>query len=229
LTAACGNSEPEHRATVFAAASLTDALTEVEKQVDFPVRYSFGGSGALVTQIEQGAPADVIATADIAPLDQLRTRNLVERPVTFALNRLQILVERGNPKSIRGLADLGRSDVTFVTQDESVPAGRYSADVLRRAEVSVSPRSRELDVKAAVAKVLAGEADATIAYVTDVRAAGNAGEGVAIPDGQNVVARYGVAVVRTSSNVGAARRFVRFLLSQAGQRVLVEHGFAEAP
>ena len=229
LLSACSSDQPEQSATVFAAASLTEPFTALEKALDFPVAYSFGGSGALVTQIQQGAPADVIATADLAPLQQLRDRGLIEAPTTFALNRLQIMVERGNPKNIRSLADLARTDVVFVTEDESVPAGKYSAQMLKAAGVTVNPKSKELDVKAAAAKVIGGEADATIVYVTDVKAAGAAAEGVAIPEAQNIVARYGVAVVKASTHREAARRFIAAVASKAGQRILHSHGFAEAP
>lgn len=229
LLGACGNDQPQRDATVFAAASLTEPFTDLAKTLDFPVRYSFGGSGALVTQIEQDAPADVIATADLAPLQQLRDRGLIEPPATFASNRLEIMVEKGNPKNIRTLADLARPDVVFVTEDESVPAGKYSAQILKAAGVTATPKSKELDVKAAAAKVIAGEADATIVYVTDVKAAGAAIEAVAIPDAQNMVARYGIAIVKASKHRGAARGFVAAVVSKAGRRVLAEHGFSEAP
>ncbi len=219
--------------TVFAAASLTEAFTDVETKLEadnenFDLTYSFGGSGALITQIEQGAPADVVATADETQLDALRDKGWVEQPVTLAGNRLEILVAKGNPKHIAGLADLGRPDVLFVAADGSVPAGKYAMEALRRAGVTVAPKSRELDVKAAAGKVIVGEADATIVYVTDVRAAGARAEGIAIPDAQNVTARYGIAVVARSRHRQAARAFVDYLVRGAGQHMLRRRGFVGA-
>lgn len=226
---ACGDDEPERGATVFAAASLTEVFTELAETLDFPVTYNFGGSGALVTQIEQGAPADVIATADLALLERLRDGRLIEPPVTFATNQLEILVAPGNPKKIAGLTDLARDDVTVVLADDSVPAGKYATQILNAAAVTVRPKSLELDVKAAVAKVTAGEADATIAYVSDVRAAGSRASAVAIPERFDVSASYGVAIVRDTKHRAAARRFLAALVSRASRELLRDYGFSEAP
>ena len=178
--------------TVFAAASLTEPFSDLQARLKtsnpgLALTFSFAGSGALVTQVQQGAPADVIATADPASMNKLRVAGLVDPPTSFATNRLEILVEPGNPKDIRGLQDLSRNDIKLVVADENVPAGRYSAQALQAAGVTVRPVSKEADGKAAVAKVTAGEADATIVYVTDVRAAGSKGQGVTIPEGVNVV------------------------------------------
>src|SRR5581483_8511227 len=107
-------------------------------------------------------------------MQKLVTAGLVEAPVTFARNKLEILVAPGNPKHVTGLADLAK--VTFVTEDDTVPAGTYAAQALAKAGVAVHPVSKEADVKSAVAKVTNGEADATIVYVTDVKAAGAKGE-----------------------------------------------------
>lgn len=216
--------------TTFAAASLTESFNDLEAKLKgsnpgLSLTYSFAGSGALVTQLQQGAPADVIATADTASMRKLSDAGLVEAPVTFARNKLEILVAPGNPKGIRGLADLARSDNKLVTVDETVAAGKYSAQVLQAAGVTVRPVSKETNVKSAVAKVTTGEADAAIVYVTDVNAAGSKGQGVEVPDAQNVVAEYPIAVVKATANRGAAAAFVETVVRGPGQDALRTHGF----
>ena len=221
------------RVTVLAAASLTESFEDLQEALrtslpDVSIKYSFGGSGALVTQVRQGAPADVVATADTATMAMLVEAGLVEEPATFARNRLEILVAPGNPLGITALADLGRAEVTVVLGDETVPVGRYAAEILQAANVTVTPVSREADVKAAVAKVTLGEADATIVYATDVAAAGSRGRGVVIPDAQNVVAEYPIAVVKGTANRAAAVAFVDAVVTGLGQEILREHGFLPA-
>ena len=216
--------------TVFAAASLTESFTDLQTslravQPGLSLTYSFGGSGTLVTQIQQGAPADVIATADTATMQKLTDGGLVEAPTTFARNKLEILVAPGNPKAVNGLSDLGRSDLKVVLGDDTVPAGKYAAQALRVAGVATHPVSKEVDVKAAVAKVTSGEADATIVYVTDVNAAGAKGQGIDIPDAQNVTAEYPIAVVKGTKNHGAAAAFVDAVRGGAGQDALRRRGF----
>src|SRR4051794_21293808 len=216
--------------TVFAAASLTESFNDLQKTLQssspgLDVTYSFAGSGALVTQVQQGAPADVIATADTASMKKLTDAGLVETPTTFARNKLEILVAPGNPLGIKTLQDLSRADIRLVTEDETVSAGKYAAQVLERARVKTSPVSKEPDVKSAVAKVTSGEADATIVYVTDVAAAGSKGQRVEIPDAQNVVAEYPIAVVKGSPHHDAAKAFVDAVLHGDGQDALGKHGF----
>jgi molybdate transport system substrate-binding protein len=233
--ASASSSAPEATGslTVFAAASLTEAFTDHQTALkasdpDLSVTYDFAGSGALATQIQQGAPADVIATADTATMKKLTDAGLVEAPRTFARNELEILVEPGNPLGITGLADLARTDIKVVLEDETVPAGKYAAQALSTAGVTVSPVSKEADVKAAVAKVTSGEADATIVYATDVTAAGARGEGVEIPDAQNVIAEYPVAVVKATGNHAGAEAFVEDVVTGGGQKALADSGFLAA-
>src|SRR3954470_2734044 len=121
--------------TVFAAASLTEPFNELPTP-GLDVTYSFAGSGALVTQVQQGAPADVIATADTTSMQTLGDAGLVETPTTFAKNTLEILVAPGNPLGIKTLADLARIDIIYITEDESVPAGKYAAQILATAHVT---------------------------------------------------------------------------------------------
>lgn len=219
--------------TVFAAASLTESFNDLQAALKtstpgLSLTYSFAGSGALVTQVQQGAPADVIATADTSSMQKLTDAGLVEAPATFARNKLEILVEPGNPKAITGLSDLSRTDIKLVLEDETVPAGKYAAQALGAAGVTVNPVSKEADVKSAVAKVTSGEADVTIVYVTDVNAAGSKGQGVEIPDAQNVVATYPIAIVKATHDHVAAAAFVEAVVNGSGQAALSSHGFLAA-
>lgn len=216
--------------TVFAAASLTEAFNDAKTGLaadnpGFSLTYSFAGSQQLVAQITNGAPADVVATADQDSMAKLVAGNLVEPPTDFAANSLQIVVPAGNPNAVRGLADLGRANLKVVLADASVPAGKYARQALDKAGTTVKPVSLELDVKAVLRKVSSGEADAGIVYVSDVTAAGSSVSGVDIPPAQNVIATYPVAVVKGTSNRGAARAFVDQLLHGRGRDALVAHGF----
>jgi molybdate transport system substrate-binding protein len=248
LAAACGSDSPAPKAAtassgskavaagpvlVFAAASLTEAFGHEKaalesEQPGLSVTLDFAGSGTLVTQIQQGAPADVIATADMASMQKLVDGGLVETPIVFAHNRLEIIVAAGNPKGVHSLADLARADVTVVLADPSVPAGKYAAQTLTRADVTVAPKSLETDVKSAVARVTTGEADASIVYVTDVKAAGSKASGVAIPDSQNVVADYPIAIVKATTHHDAATAFVEAVIHGSGQEELRTSGFVPA-
>lgn len=215
---------------VLAAASLTESFTDDKAALAganprLALDFSFGGSQQLVAQITAGAPADVVATADPDSMAKLVAAGLVEAPRDFARNKLQVVVPPGNPKKIDGLGALARGDLKVVLADPSVPAGKYGRQALDKAGVTVKPVSLELDVKAVLQKVTTGEADAGIVYVTDVKAAGAKAAGVDIPDDQNVLAIYPVAVVKGTGNHAAAQSFVDQLLVGPGQAALVAHGF----
>jgi molybdate transport system substrate-binding protein len=216
---------------VFAAASLTAAFTELGRRYTAAqgtkVTFNFAGSQALATQIGQGAPADVFASADLD--NMAKVKDLVGTPQSFASNRLAIVVEQGNPKGIRTLDDLAGGDVKVVLAAGEVPAGRYAKQVLDRAGVKVTPVSQEDNVKAVVAKVSLGEADAGIVYVTDVAAGGARVEGVDIPREQNVVATYPIATVKAGKAQDAAQAFMDLVLSGQGQEVLHRYGFLPPP
>jgi molybdate transport system substrate-binding protein len=219
--------------TVFAAASLTEAFNQEKATLArsapaLILTYSFAGSQTLAQQIIQGARADLFASADDRTMQRLVDAKLVEAPRVFARNQLEIVVAPGNPRHVSGLRDLARPDLVVVLEDPTVPAGSYSQQALAKAEVRVRPRSLELDVKSALSKVTSGEADAAIVYASDVQAAGSKASGVAIPAGQNVVATYPIAVVRTSSNHAGAAAFVQEVLSGSGQAALEAHGFLPA-
>ncbi len=231
-TAEDGEAAQELELTVFAAASLTDAFTELG--ADFTaahpgvnVTLNFAGSNDLVTQIGQGAPADVLATADTGTMSD--AGDLVDDPQPFAANKLVIAVAPGNPLGIRNLEDLSREDLKIVLAAPEVPAGKYADEILSRAGVKTEPVSLEVTVKGVVTKVALGEADAGIVYATDVAAAKGDIEGVPIPDDENVVAVYPLATVVSSAHAEDAAAFVAFVLSADGRTVLEDHGFLPAP
>ena len=235
LAASCGGSDTEAgtggEVVVFAAASLTDAFTELgdafaASNPGSTVTFNFAGSSALATQITEGAPADVFASADLATMATLiETGATTGDPVVFATNRAAIVVAAGNPSGVTGVADLADDDLVVVQCAPEVPCGRYAAQVLATAGVAVTPKSLEENVRAVVSKVTLGEADAGIVYVTDVAAAGPEVEGVEIPADVNVVAEYPIAVTAGAPNPDGARAFVDFVLGDRGQQILASYGF----
>jgi len=239
--AACGGDDDSGRSSgaassgelkVFAAASLTAAFTELGQQYTSAnggtkVTFNFAGSQALATQIQQSAPADLFASADIPNMDKVK--DLVRTPQNFASSQLQIVVEKGNPKGVMGLDDLANPDLKVVLAAPDVPAGKYAAQILGKANVTVKPVSEEDNVKAVVTKVSLGEADAGIVYVTDVTAGGDKVEGVEIPETQNVLATYPIATVKASKNADMAQAFMELVLSAEGQQVLKQYGFLPPP
>lgn len=217
--------------TVFAAASLTAAYTEIgdafeAAHADATVTFNFAASSELAAQIDQGAPADVFASADEANMAKLvEAGGAAGQPQVFATNALEIIVEAGNPKGISGVGDLDQPGLLYVTCAPEVPIGGYAERVLANAGVSVTPVSFEESVKGIVTKVSLGEADAGIVYRTDVDAAGADAEGVEIPADINVEARYPITTTKEAGNVDGAEAFVAFVLSDEGQRILDGYGF----
>lgn len=215
--------------TVFAAASLTESFTEIGAafEAGYPgaeVRFNFASSADLVNQINEGAPVDVFASADQATMARVATAGN-PAPAVFATNRLEILVAAGNPAGVTGLGDLADPDLVVVTASPGVPIGRYAAEVLAKAGVTVTPKSLEANVKAIVNKVVLGEADAGIVYATDVIAAGARAEGVSIPAELNVVAAYPMVILADAPNRGGAALFSAFVLGEQGQAILAGYGF----
>ena len=215
---------------VFAAASLTGAFAAAKTTLNaanpgLAVNFNFAGSNTLVTQIQQSAPADVFASADTTNMQKLVAAGLVEMPVTFAKNKLEIVVAAGNPKKIAGLASLAKTELTVVLEAKGVPAGDYTRQVLAAKNISVTPKSLETDVKSAVAKVTSGEADATVAYVTDVVAAGSKVAGVTISDDNQPSITYPIAVIKATKNRAAAQAFVDSAVSGDVQKALETAGF----
>ena len=219
--------------TVFAASSLTEAFTKLGKQFErkYPgtdVRFNFLASSELATQIQQGAPFDAFASADDVNMQKVIDSGDVTAsspPSVIARNRLEIVVERGNPRNIKGLADLADPDLVVVVCGDAVPCGKYAAEAMRKAGVTVSPASKAESAKAVVTTVTTGEADAGVVYVTDVEAAGDSVGGVRIPTTENVIATYPQAVARDAPNEAGAKAWVQFVVSKKGQRTMRELGF----
>ena len=216
---------------VFAAASLTDSFKALGRsfQAAHPgtsVQFNFAGTPTLLTQIEQGASADVFASADTTNMDKLKADGFtLEAPQVFAHNKLEIVVAAGNPKGITGLADLAKPGVIYITEASTVPAGKYALQILAAASVKVTPKCLETDVKAVVSKIELGEADAGIVYVTDVKAAGSKAAGVPIPDYVNVIATYPIVAVKGTRNSNLANAFISYVQSADGQAMLQSFGF----
>lgn len=216
---------------VFAASSLTGAFTELasafeDTHPEFTVTFNFAGSGDLAQQVLDGAPVDVLATADVPSMAKVANASLLEGDAAVAArNTFEILVAHGNPKGITELADLTDPSLTVVLCADTVPCGRGALAVTALAGVTLTPKSYEDKVTGVVTKVTSGEADAGIVYVTDVRAAGDAATGVAIPDDVNVVNDVGIGVLRKAPDAAGARAFLAFVISPAGQAILASYGF----
>jgi molybdate transport system substrate-binding protein len=232
---------------VFAAASLSDAFTRLGHQLEqqrpgLVVRMNFAGSQQLATQIEQGATADVFASADERWMDHVRAQKLLAgEAAVFARNRLVVIVPRTNPARIVRLQDLARGGVKLVLGADAVPVGRYSRTVLQNlardpafgrdfaARVLHNVVSEEENVKSVVGKVQLGEADAGLAYRSDVTpAVARFIRVIELPADANVLASYPIALVRGGGNPEAARAFVDLVLSREGQQVLERCGLIPA-
>jgi molybdate transport system substrate-binding protein len=241
--ASCGDSDsaatdrPSSVATVsgdvvvLAASSLTEAFTEIgaafkADNPDSNVVFTFAGSGDLVTQIGEGAPADVFASADDSNMTKLTDAGeSAGQPVSIAKNTMEIIVEKGNPKAITGVADLAKPDLLVVRCADTVPCGKSAAAVLENAAVTLTPVSLEDKVKGVVTKVSAGEADAGIVYVSDVIAAGDTAQGVEIPADINVVNNYPMVVTKEATNPSGAQAFIDYVASPPGQTILATYGY----
>lgn len=216
---------------VSAAASLTDAFAEISSAFaaahpGVHVVLNLAGSSSLRTQILDGAPVDVFASANPANMDQVVEAGEVSgRSHVFAHNRLEIAVPVGNPAGVRGLGDFADGALRLGLCAASVPCGDFARRALDKAGVTASLDTNEPDVRALLTKVELGELDAGIVYTTDVTAARGAVEGVAIPEAANVVAAYPIAVLSSAPHPAAARAFVDFVLSAEGRAILARYGF----
>lgn len=229
--------------TIFAAASLTDAFTEIETvlesaNTELTIEYNFGGSQQLATQLAHGADADLFASANADQMEKAREEGRIQgEPVTFIRNRLAIIVPASNPAGIEQPSDLANGGIKLVVANPDVPAGRYTLDVLDamsadpvigsdvRARVEANIVSREENVRQVVTKVRLGEADAGVVYVSDVT--DDAREDITlieIPETFNITAEYPIATVE-GGDVELARSYIDFLLSEDGQAILEEYGF----
>jgi molybdate transport system substrate-binding protein len=219
--------------TVFAAASLKKTFTQLGQDFEAShpgttVTFSFAGSSDLVTQLQQGAPADVFASADTKNMDKATGDSLVEgSPVDFATNTLEIAVPPGNPAKVTDLKSLVNPAVKVVLCAPEVPCGAASQKVETAAGIDIKPVSEESSVTDVLGKVSSGEADAGLVYVTDVKAAGDTVEGVTFDESSAAVNRYPIATLADSRNVSLAKEFFALVTGSQGQQVLADAGFAK--
>jgi molybdate transport system substrate-binding protein len=234
LVSGCGSStEPSTKLVVFAAASLKQSFTQLGEQfkTDNPgssVEFSFAGSSDLVTQLTQGAPADVFASADTKNMDKAKDAELLAGdPVNFATNTLTIAVAPGNPKGIKSFQELTKDGLNVVVCAPQVPCGSATEQVEKATGVELKPVSEESSVTDVLNKVTTGEADAGVVYVTDVAGAGDKVTGVDFPESKDAVNTYPIAVLKASAHQELAKKFVEYLTGEAGQKVLDQAGFGK--
>jgi molybdate transport system substrate-binding protein len=237
--AACGSGSPaaagkdpeSGTVVVSAAASLTAGFKDLGAAYQklhpaVKVQFNFAGSSTLVTQLANGAPADVFASADQANMVKAAKAGVLDGTAqVFARNRLAIVVPVGNPKAITGLKDLSRPGLRVSMCAPDVPIGTYARQAFAKAGAAVPRGGQELDVKQVVSRVLLGQADAGIVYTTDVKDGGPKVAGVPIPDAQNVIATYPMSLVKDGPDAELGRSFLAFVLSPQGQNTLAAHGF----
>ena len=225
LTASAAHASSSAQITVYAAASLTNVFP----QIDRGQRYSFGGSNTLAAQIQQGAPADVFASANMALPQQLYEKNLCSKPVVFTRNTLVIVVPKSNAANVRSIYDLRRKGVKLVIAGPGVPVGSYTLQILKNMNLSASvlPNvvSRETDVREVLAKVGLGEADAGFVYATDARVDTARLRVLRVPAWAQPKVQYGICIVAGSDHRADAQAFVRKVLSKSGQARLRGAGF----
>jgi molybdate transport system substrate-binding protein len=215
--------------TVYAASSLTDVF----RRIDPGPRYSFGASSTLAAQIAQGAPADVFASANTTIPYQLFAKGLVQKPVVFTRNRLVLVVPRSNPAGIQSVYDLTKPGTKLVIAATAVPVGSYTLQVLKKMGLTTSVLanvvSRESDVRSVLSKVALGEADAGFVYSTDAKTVSRKVKVIKVPARAQPKVTYAMAIVSSSSNKAAARRYINEILSKAGQAKLLAAGFVAIP
>lgn len=228
--AACGSSAGG-QVLVSAAASLTDAFGAIEAAYEqahpkAEVVLNLAGSSMLREQILEGAPADVYASANESNMAQLVAAGRIEgQPVRFALNRMQIAVPAGNPAGVAGLGDFARKDLLVGICTPDVPCGAFAEAIFANAGVTPSVDTYEPNVRALLTKVETGDLDAALVYATDVISAGGTVDGIELPEAVQVVATYWIAVVADAPDPVEARRFVDFVTSDEGRRILASFGF----
>jgi molybdate transport system substrate-binding protein len=210
--------------TVYAAASLTDVFPKI----DSTQRYSFGGSNTLAAQIQQGAPADVFASANMTLPQQVAQKGLCSKPVVFTRNTLVLVVPRSNPAKIRSIYDLRKSGIKLVIAGPGVPVGSYTLQILKNMNLSSvlsNVVSRETDVREVLAKVALGEADAGFVYSTDAKTVPGRVTVLKLPAWAQPKVQYGICIVSSSQHKPDARAFVNRVLGKAGQARLRAAGF----
>ena len=229
--AAPGSGAASGTVTVFAAASLTESFTSLGRQFEAAhpgttVKFNFGASSSLAENINQGAPADVFASASPKNMQQVVDADGASDSKTFARNVMQIAVPPDNPAGVREVTDLARSNVKVALCQPQVPCGAVAQQVFENVNITVKPVTQGADVKAVLTTVQLGEVDAGMVYRTDVRAAGTKVRGIEIPADQNASTSYPIAALTEAPNPAGAAAFVDYVLSPDGEKVLEQAGFA---
>ena len=229
--AAPGSGAASGTVTVFAAASLTESFTSLGRQFEAAhpgttVKFNFGASSSLAENINQGAPADVFASASPKNMQQVVDADGASDSKTFARNVMQIAVPPDNPAGVREVTDLARSNVKVALCQPQVPCGAVAQQVFENVNITVKPVTQGADVKAVLTTVQLGEVDAGMVYRTDVRAAGTKVRGIEIPADQNASTSYPIAALTEAPNPVGAAAFVDYVLSPDGEKVLEQAGFA---
>ena len=224
------SSPPTGTITVFAAASLMDTFTQLGKQFEAAhkgdtVKFSFGPSSGLSTQITSGAPADVFASASPTNMDTVVKAGDASNPQTFAKNTMEVAVPPDNPAKVTSVNDLAKSSVKVAVCAPQVPCGVVAAEVFKNAGITVKPVTEATDVSSVVTEVETGNVDAGMVYVTNVLSEGSKLKGIAIPADENASTLYPIATITSSKHASIAKEFVDYVLSPAGQQVLTAAGF----
>jgi molybdate transport system substrate-binding protein len=224
---------PAGTLTVLAAASLQGSFTQIGKQFEaahpgVTVKFSFGASSSLATEITGGAPADVFASAAPANMDTVVNAGDASKPVDFAKNTAEVAVPPSNPAGVSSVNDLAKSSVKVALCEPQVPCGVVAAEVFKNVGITVKPVTLQANVTATLTQVETGNVDAGMVYVTDVKGAGSKVKGVVIPASENASTEYPIATVSSSTQLASAQAFVAYVLSPAGQSVLSAAGF-QAP
>ena len=227
LAAVAGRAQARSQAqiTVYAAASLTDVFPKI----DGAPKYAFGGSNTLAAQIQQGAPADVFASANMTLPNQLHAKGLCSKPVVLTRNTLVIVVPKANPRGIKSVYDLAKPGIKLDVAGPGVPVGSYTLQILKNMNLSASVTknvvSQETDVREVLAKVALGEADAGFVYSTDAKTVAGRVTVVKVPAWAQPKVQYGMCVVTGSGNKADSRAFIAKVVGKPGQAKLVAAGF----
>jgi len=225
-----GSSSSTGAITVFAAASLTGSFTQLGKQFEAAhkgdtVKFSFGPSSGLATEITSGAPADVFASAAPANMQQVVSAGDASNPQNFAKNIMEVAAPPNNPGKVKSVNDLAKKSVKVALCQPQVPCGVVASEIFKNVGIKVKPVTLQPDVKSVLTQVETGNVDAGMVYVTDVMAAGSKVKGITIPASDNASTLYPIATINSSKHKSIAQAFVSYVLSPTGQQVLASAGF----
>lgn len=231
--AACSSQDSKDtQITVLAAASLKVPFTELAQQfeTDNPgttVRFNFAGSSDLVAQLQQGAPGDVLATADEATMKSAETDGLTTAPTIFTSNSMTVAVSADNPGDVTGLSSLAEPALNVVVCAPQVPCGAATTRIEEASGIDIDADSEESSVTDVLNKVATGEADAGIVYLSDVATQGGSVIAIDIPAEVNTTNKYSIAVLSEAADGQAAQQFVDLVTRPEGQQILAEAGFGQ--